>query len=70
MTTIYKVHSHMKQSRPDGREVVFVGEARDAEQFYNALPHVLRVTHLYLFSENGDDAVAYEDWVHAGIGLI
>jgi hypothetical protein len=68
MTTIYKVSQHNLQNIPDGRDVCFVGEPREADRFYCCdLTHEQRVTHGYLFSDDGCEAVGYRDWPYAGI---
>lgn len=66
---IYRVASHNKSSRPDGREEVFRGTPAECDRWYNELTHTQVVTDAYLFGDAGADsdfAVGYYAWPHAG----
>jgi hypothetical protein len=68
MTTIYKTHSHNRNSTPDGRESVFTGTPEECDRYYNELSQAQRCSDRYRFSDDGspDSAVDYLDWSHAG----
>lgn len=67
MTTILIIRSHEKYSVPDGREVAFTGTPDAADRWFNDLTEMQRYENRYLFSEDGAEAVGYQDWEHAGV---
>lgn len=66
-TKVYRVASHNRNSLPDGRELCFSGSPLDCDRFFNDMTQMDRVNDQYLFGQDADSAVGYENWEHAGV---